>query len=121
VELFLQDKNVQGVSKDVTGKYRRELGKLTRFCEANRVLVVQGITRELLTKFCATWEELYPSSYTRAKVRERLRAFLRYCYEAQWLPRIPQVPKIKIEEPETKPLTADEYARLLDAIYACNA
>jgi integrase/recombinase XerD len=78
---------------------------------------VQGITRELLTAFCATWPDLYPSSYTRAKVRERVRSFLRYCYEAQWIPRIPPLPKIKIEELPTLPLTAPEYARLLDAVY----
>jgi integrase/recombinase XerD len=44
-------------------------------------------------------------------------SFLRYCYEAQWIPRIPALAKIKIEEPPTLPLTADEYTRLLDAIY----
>ena len=117
VELFLKDKKVQGVCANVTYKYTRELERLQRHCDANRVLVVQGITRELLTNYCSTWEALYPSTITRAKMRERLRSFLRYCYEAQWLPRIPQVPKIKIEEPETQPLTAEEYARLLDAIY----
>lgn len=31
--------------------------------------------------------------------------------------RIPQLPKIKIEEPPTLPLSAAEYARLLDAVY----
>ena len=62
------------------------------------------------------WAEVYPSTITRAKVRERLPGFLKYCYEAQWLPRIPQVPKIQIDEPETQPLTADEYKRLLAAV-----
>ena len=37
--------------------------------------------------------------------------------EAQWIPRIPPLAKIKIEEPPTLPLTAEEYTRLLDAIY----
>jgi integrase len=46
-----------------------------------------------------------------------VRSFLRYCYEAQWIPRIPPLPKIKIEEQPTMPLTADEYTHLLDAIY----
>ncbi len=77
---------------------------------------VQGVTRELLTGFCATWPDLYPSSTTRAKVRERVRSFLRYCYEVQWIARIPALPKIKIDEPPTLPLSADEYKRLLDAI-----
>jgi len=100
----------------VLGKYTRELARLRTFCEQKNVYTVQGITRELLSGFCATWPDLYPSSYTRAKVRERVRSFLRYCYEVQWLPRIPTLPKIKIEEPPTLPLSADEYARLLKAI-----
>ncbi len=117
VALFIQDKAVQGVTPGVLKKYRLELARLAAFCERSRVFTVQGITRELLTKFCATWEASYPSSYTRAKVRERCRSFLRYCFEAQWIARVPNMPKMKIDEPPTMPLTAEEYARLLDAVY----
>ncbi|MGA8618512.1 MAG: tyrosine-type recombinase/integrase [Candidatus Sulfotelmatobacter sp.] len=116
VDVFLEDKKVQGVTESVMGKYTRELARLREYCERNNVHTVQGITRELLTGFCATWPELYPSTYTRAKVRERVRSFLRYCYEAQWIPRIPALPKIKIEEPPTLPLSEEEYKRLLRAI-----
>lgn len=116
IDTFLQDKKVQGVTASVVGKYTRELARLREYCARNGVYTVQGITRELLSGFCATWSDLYPSSYTRAKVRERVRSFLRYCYEVQWIPRIPTLPKIKIEEPPTLPLSADEYKRLLKAI-----
>lgn len=117
IDIFLQDKKNQGVTAAVIGKYTRELARLREYCEVNRVFAVQGITRELLTGFCATWPELYPSTYTRSKVRERVRSFLRYCYEAQWIPRIPPLAKIKIDQPPTLPLTAAEYTRLLDAVY----
>jgi len=117
IDVFIQDKKNQGITEKVIGKYTRELARLRAYCEQNRVYAVQGITRELLTGFCATWPEAYPSSYTRSKVRERVRTFLRYCFEAQWIPRIPALPKIKIDEPPTLPLTADEYTRLLDAVY----
>ena len=117
IDVFLQDKRNQGVTEKVIGKYTRELARLKAHCERNNVFTVQGITRELLTGFCATWPEYYPSSYTRSKVRERVRSFLRYCFEAQWIARIPALPKIKIEEPPTLPLTAAEYTRLLDAVY----
>ena len=70
---------------------------------------MQGITRELLTGFCATWNESYPSSITRAMVKGRLGSFLRYGYQAEWLSRVPQLPVIHKEEPETRPLTAAEY------------
>src|SRR5437879_13909830 len=69
IDTFLQDKKVQGVTASVLGKYTRELARLRMYCDRNGVYTVQGITRELLTGFCATWPDLYPSSYTRAHVR----------------------------------------------------
>jgi integrase/recombinase XerD len=118
VKLFLQDKTTQGLSSGVLGKYSRELARLRSYCESAGTFTVQTITKELLTGYCATWTELYPSTNTRAKVRERCRSFLRYCFEAQWLPRVPTLPKIKVDEPPTMPLTAQEYKRLLGAISA---
>lgn len=120
VDTFIKDKKIQGVTPGVIKKYTLELKRLSQYCEQEGVYTVQGITRELLTDFCSTWETYYPSSYTRAKVRERCRSFLRYCYECKWLERIPPLPKVKIEEPPTMPLSADEYARLLDALHAVN-
>jgi site-specific recombinase XerD len=117
VDSFLQDKRNQGITEKVIGKYTRELARLRTFCEEKNVFTVQGITRELLTAFCATWLDMYPSSTTRSKVRERVRSFLRYAYDCQWIPRIPPLPKIKIDEPPTMPLAAAEYTRLLDAVY----
>lgn len=78
---------------------------------------MQGITREVITGFCAGWPEQYPSTVTRAKLRERYKSFLRYCFEARWIERLPPWPKIKIEAPPTLPLTEAEYAALLDAVY----
>lgn len=82
VKLFLQDKTTQGLSTGVLGKYTRELERLQKYCESAGALTIQAITKELLSGYCATWAELYPSTATRAKVRERCRTFLRYCYEA---------------------------------------
>ena len=115
VQVFLQDKKVQGVTAGVLGKYTRELDRLRDYCERSGVFTVQGMTRVLLMGFCGTWETTYPSSYTRSKVRERCRGFLRYCFESQWITRVPALPKMKVDEPPTLPLTADEYTRLLDA------
>ncbi len=116
VSVFLQDKQVQGIAPNTLGKYTRELARLQAYCERQGVYTVQGITRELLTGLCATWEKAYPSTHTRAQARERVRSFLRYCYEAQWLQRIPALPKIKIDETPTLPLSAEEFKRLLAAI-----
>jgi integrase/recombinase XerD len=117
INVFIVDKRVQGVSDDVVAKYTRELGRLRSYCDMRRVHTVQGITREIITGFCEGWSLAYPSTTTRSKMRERYRSFLRYCYQAQWIQRIPEWPKIKIEEPPTMPLTDDEYVRLLDSVY----
>ena len=118
IEVFIADKRVQGVTEDAIGKYTRELRRLRDYCDSKNVFTVQGVTREVLTGYCCTWETLYPSSVTRSKARERCRAFLRYCYEAQWLPRVPTMPKIKVEDVPTMPLTTEEFQHLLDSIPA---
>lgn len=121
IDVFLKDKRVQGVSEGVIGKYTRELERLRQYCEQAGVFTVQGITRELLTEFAATWERLYPSTQTRSMVRARCRSFLRFCYEAQWLPRIPALPKVRVDEVPTLPLTAAEYDSLLRAVNKAHA
>jgi integrase/recombinase XerD len=116
IEVFLTDKRVQGLTKDGIGKYTRELHRMKDYCEHSGVYTVQAITRELLTNFCGTWEEKYPSSYTRSKLRERYRGFFRYCFEAQWIERIPSLPKIKVDMAPTLPLTAEQFDHLLASI-----
>jgi integrase/recombinase XerD len=120
VALFIQDKTVQGVSKGVLSKYTLELKRLSDYCDRSGAFTVQAVTRDLLTGYCATWPTLYPSSCTRSKVRERVKSFLRYCYECKWIERIPALPKIKVDEVPTMPLVDDEYERLLDALYIVN-
>lgn len=98
-------------------KYTRELARMRTYCESVGVFTVQALTGELLTDYCATWPELYPSTNTRAKVRERCRSFLRYCYQVRWLDRVLPLDSIQVDEPETMPLTDAEYTRLLDSVY----
>jgi site-specific recombinase XerD len=118
IDVFIQDKKNQGITDKVIGKYTRELARLREFCESRFVFTVRGLNRELLTHYVATWPEHYPASLTRSKVRERLRSFLRYCYQSEWLTRIPQISKIEVNQAPTLPLTAKEYEKLLDATYA---
>jgi len=118
VEVFAQDKKNQDVTAKVLAKYKRELARLKSYCEGRGIFVVSGLTKELLTGYAATWSELYPASSTRSRVRDRLSTFLRYCYQAEWLPRIPKLSPVKVEQAPTMPLTAEEYAQLLDTTYA---
>jgi integrase/recombinase XerD len=118
VEVFTQDKKNQDVTPKVLAKYTRELARLKSYCEGRGIFVVSGLTKELLTGYAATWPDSYQASSTRSRVRDRLSTFLRYCYQAEWLPRIPRLSPVKVEQAPTMPLTAKEYAHLLDTSYA---
>jgi integrase/recombinase XerD len=74
------------------------------------------MTGEDFTLFRAGWNAVYPSSTTRSKVQERLRAFLRYCYNHRFIDRIPPLTPIKIDAPPTMPLTESQYETLLKAV-----
>ena len=121
IEVFITDKTTQGLSESVVGGYRLLLNRLRTFCDARSIYTVRGLTADVLTMFVSNWSTLYPSSITRQKRRERLRSFLRYCYEAQWLERVPAVTRFKVDEPETLPLTAEEFTRLLAHINTMDA
>jgi site-specific recombinase XerD len=117
IKSFLLKKTVEKLSHGVRLKYQRLLDRLKAFCDERGIYTVMGITPEILIEFCATWEELYPSSITQANQRERLRSFLGFCYQSMWLRRVPDLPKITRDEPETQPLTPEEYKRLIDVVY----
>lgn len=120
VHVFLTDKRVQGITDGVHDRYETELSRFEAYCDSQRIFTVQAITKELLTGYAATWTR-YESTQTRAAVRTRLLVFIRYCYEAQWLPRVVEPPKVKVAEPPTMPLSAEEYTQLLDAVYVTNS
>jgi integrase/recombinase XerD len=116
IELFLSDKRSQGLDSDVLKKYDRELGRFKEFMAKRSKFFPREIALDDLTEFRAGWLHLYPSSTTRSKVQERLRAFLRYCYESQLIDRVPKLSPIRVDEPPTLPLTQKQYSKLLKVI-----
>jgi hypothetical protein len=98
IDIFLVDKTTQGLSKGVISGYRNMLNRLKAYCHERGIYIVRGITADVLTMFVADWPTIYPSSITRQKRRERLRSFLRYCFEAQWLERVPAVPSSRLKK-----------------------
>jgi integrase/recombinase XerD len=113
---FIKDKNTQGLDPGTVSRYKLETERLVTFCESQGVYTPIGITRPLLTDYADTWAKIYPSTYTRAFVRKRMRIFLRYCHDAGWLPQVPKTAPIKITEPRTEPLTDEEFTKLLEAV-----
>jgi integrase len=76
----------------------------------NRALIIDN-----LIALRATWTTVYPSSNSRSVVQRHLNHFLRFCYNAGWIDRIPKLSPIKIDEPETAPLTDAEYNKIVEA------
>jgi integrase/recombinase XerD len=116
IELFVLDKRTQGMDGEVLKKYERELGRFQEFMGKRGVFIPHEITLESLTEFRADWDTLYPSSTTRAKVQERLRSVLKYCYETRMIDRVPKLSAIKVDEPPTLPLSVSQYNKLLKVV-----
>jgi integrase/recombinase XerD len=113
IELFVNFKTSEGLDSNVLKKYIRELDRLRQFMDKRMAFHVAEISLEHLTEYRGKWIEPYPSSTTRQKVQERLLTFLRYCYDARWLDRVPHLSAIHVDEPPTLPLTDQEYKKLL--------
>jgi integrase len=113
VEKFITDKTTAGLSSSVIGGYRLMLDRLKAYCHGRNLYTVGGLTPDVLTEFVSDWPTLYPSSITRQERRGKLRSFLHYCYEAQWLDRVPAVTKFKVNKAPTLPLTDEEFNHLL--------
>ena len=118
IETFIQDKQGQNLNASVLGKYRRELGRLVEFCEHRSKFYIQEVSLPDLTEFRSSWESDYPSSITRQKVQERLRAFFRYALHAGFIQRSPAaaMSPIKAAQAPTLPLTDEQFENLLSAI-----
>jgi integrase len=114
IKTFEDNKKAQGIKPRVRAMYARELKRLREFSERKGLLAAaRALTIENLIALRATWNDVYPASSSRAVVQKHLNHFLRFCYDSGYIERIPRLSPIKIEGPETAPLTEAEYAALL--------
>ena len=117
IQTYKQDKKAQGVKRHTLMMYEYDLSRLESFCEGRACFtVVAALTLENLIAFRDTWPTFYKSSYSRAVAQKRISNFLQFCYNASWLPRIPKLSPIKIDSPETEPLTDAEYTSILENV-----
>ncbi len=116
IKTFEANKEAQGVKPRVRAMYTRELNRLRNFSESRGLITVQqAITIDNLIALRATWTNVYKSSCSRSVVQKHLNHFLRFCYNASWIDRIPKLSTIKVDEPATEPLTDEEYEEILKA------
>jgi integrase/recombinase XerD len=118
---FHANKAAQGVKSKGRASYTLELQRLQDFSDAQRrTFVSQALTLENLIAFRATWTQ-YKSSGTRNVAQKRLIHFLRFCFNAGWIPRIPVLSTVRVTSPETLPLTDAEYEAVLAASKELNS
>ncbi len=116
IDTFLASKAAQGLQGGVCDAYKRQLKRLRDFSEASGAFTVdRALTLDNLIAYRATWTPQYKSSTTRALVQRYLVHFCHFCYNAGWVARFPKLSAIKVDEPETEPLTAEEYDKVIAA------
>ena len=116
IETFDANKAAQGIKPRVRAMYARELKRLRNFSEGRGLMTVQqALTIDNLIALRTTWTPVYKSSDSRAVVQKHLNHFLRFCYNAAWIDRIPKLSPIKIDAPATEPLTDAEYVKIIKA------
>jgi integrase len=115
IETFKSNKLAQGIKPPVRMKYWQLLRELLNYAESRGLFTVkQALTLEVLTAYRATWTQ-YKSSYSRAVVQRHILTFVRFCFDAGWIDRYPRLSPIKIEVPETQPLTDEEFTNIVGA------
>src|ERR1035441_3292319 len=116
IETFEANKQAQGIKVRVLNMYKRELKRLLTFSETRGLFTVtQALTIDNLIALRTTWTAVYPSSFSRSVVQRHLNHFLRFCYNAAWIERVPKLSPIKIDAPDTEPLTGAEYNKIVGA------
>ena len=115
IETFNANKEAQGIKPRVRAMYARELKRLQDYSEARRLYSVrQALDIDNLIGLRGTWSKVYKSSWSRLVVQKHLNHFLKFAYNAGWIDRQPKLSPIKVDEPETEPLTDAEYKKLLE-------
>jgi integrase/recombinase XerD len=116
IDTFLANKLAQGLQPGVCDAYKRQLGHLRDFSEARGLFTVKrALTLDNIIAYRGTWAAKYRSSTTRALVQRYLVHFSHFCHNAGWIDRVPKLSPIKIVEPETEPLTDEEYEKVAAA------
>jgi site-specific recombinase XerD len=78
IPLFVIAKRSAGRGEVTLDKYETELPRFEQFMTKRSKFYPEDITTDDLIAYQGTWDALYPSKLTRAKVQERLKSFVRF-------------------------------------------
>jgi integrase/recombinase XerD len=115
VSRFLADATSRGIRPSSLKKYGRLLeGEFVPFCQSRNVARLDRVTVDFLRTFR---QSLTHAPITQQKKIEYLRAFMRFCVEADWISKNPAkaVKLARVRYEPTLPFSVDEVQRLLGA------
>jgi site-specific recombinase XerD len=114
IDTFKASKEAQGVGASARYAYDLQLRRLRDYSEGRGLYTAAAaLTLDNLLAYRSTWPAIHKSSYARAMVQKYIRHFLKFCYNAGWIAKVPVLSTIKNTQPETEPLTEAEYTKLL--------
>ena len=113
VKSFLAFKSTK--SADVQRKARLLLGRLKAFLEQRKKTMLPEVTLSDLVDFRAGWKD---ARTTQRRNQEILKAFFRYCHNADFVPKSPAIALDPISEgrAKTEPFTPEEMIHIFAAV-----
>ena len=120
IRAFINEKTGGQAAPDTLSKYRLTLNRLQDFCTAQGLYFVREISLEYLSGWRATWGSFYRSNFALRNNQSRLRAFFRYCENAQWISFNParalSAIKIRDEDYEVNPFTESQVKKIISTV-----
>jgi len=113
-EEFLKDAQSRELREATLYKYRLLFRQLQAFTADQGLRYLEELELERLRKFRAGWTE---HNLTARNKLERLRTFMRFCVDAEWISKnhALKLKAPKVTEPPTLPLNRDEVVQILTA------
>lgn len=115
IEKFLADAKSRHLGWESLRKYEILLSRrLLPWCESEGYRLLKHLDVDRAREFRNSWDD--GATYA-GKNLERLRAFFRFCVDADWITKNPAraIKMPRSTQPPTLPFTPDEVARILDA------
>jgi site-specific recombinase XerD len=119
LDKFIADANARGLRKPTLRKYDLLKRKLLAFCQDRGLVFLRQMDISQVREFRNTWKL---SARTAAKTLERLRSFLKFCVESEWLEKNPAttIKPGKIEDADVLPFSQPEVDKILKACDSFN-
>src|SRR6267142_169117 len=113
---FMADAEARGLREPTLYKYRLLFSRLQDFAAGEGIKCLCECDLDRMRRFRGTWPN---KNIAARKKLEALRAFLRFCWESDWIPSNPasKLKPPKVTDPPTMPFSREEVNQILAA---CN-